>query len=536
MTPRRSIQAAAFLLAFAAFYAGAHDEADKVADPYSKLGKVQFANGCSKAVQPRLLRGIAMLHSFWYSAAETTFEEVAGKDPNCVIAAWGFASILMSNPLAGAGASPKDAVRAQLAIDKGRAMKAKSPRDRDFLEAVAAYYENYAARSERERQVARAAAYEKLAAKYPKDDEAQIFYALYLAATQLQSDQTYAAYLKAAGILEAQFKRHPQHPGVAHYLIHSYDAPPIAQKGVDAARRYANIAPDAPHALHMPSHIFTRVGAWADSVATNRRSADIAEKSGEPDEALHAMDYMTYAYLQLGRDGEARKVLAESARVTGTNPGRPTASYALSAMPARFALERGAWRDAAQLQPVPSKFPFAEAITYGARAIGAARSGNPAAAQADLEQLDKRVEALKAAKNSYWATEVEVMRLSGAAWTAQAQGKAEEALALMRQAADTEDKNEKHIVTPGRVLPARELLGDLLLAQKRPAEALKEYEQSQQREPDRLRGLYGAARAARAVGDNPKADAYLAQLAKQIKGTDRDGPEVVDASQDKPAK
>ena len=254
--------------------------------------------------------------------ASENARSLASEDQRCAIAAWGYAAILMNNPLAGTGASPKDAALAQAAIDKGRTMNAKTQRERDYLEAVAAYYDNFASRTERERQLSRAAAYEKLAAQYPKDDEAQIFYAVYLSGTQLQSDQTYANYLKAAAILEKQFKKHPNHPGVAHYLIHSYDAPPIARQGVPAARRYAGIAPDAPHALHMPSHIFTRVGAWADSVATNRRSADVARTGREPDEALHAMDYMTYAYLQLGRDAEARKVIAESAQVSGVNAGR----------------------------------------------------------------------------------------------------------------------------------------------------------------------------------------------------------------------
>ncbi len=525
MTLQRMAALAAFCLALPFSSALAHDD-DAKDGAIAGLGAVKFDNSCSRAVQAKLQRGVAMLHSFWYSAGLATFEEVALADRNCVIAAWGYASILMSNPLAGLGASPADAERAQAAIAKGRAMNAKSQRDRDYLEAVAAYYENFSSRTERERQVARAKAYEALAAKYPKDDEAQIFYALYLAGTQLQSDQTYAAYLKAAAILEGQFRRHPQHPGVAHYLIHSYDAPPIAQKGVDAARRYAKIAPDAPHALHMPSHIFTRVGAWEDSAATNRRSADVAAKGGEADEALHAMDYMTYAYLQLGRDSDARKVLAESAQVTGMNPARFTGPYALAAMPARYALERGAWREAAQLVPVQSKYPFAEAITYGARALGAARSGNPAAAKADLAALEKRVEALKAAKNTYWSTEVEVMRLSGEAWVAWAEGRGEEAVALMRKAADIEDLNEKHIVTPGRVLPARELLGDLLVELKRPAEALKEYELSQQREPNRFRGLYGAAMAARLAGDEARAKGYLKQLSAQLAAADRGGVDL----------
>src|SRR5688500_2740877 len=272
------------------------------------LGKVNFPNSCSPAVQEKLQSAVAMLHSFFYSATKRTFEEVAQEDPGCAIAAWGYASILMSNPLAGTGASPKDAADAQAVIEKGRRMGAKTQRERDYLEAVAAYYENFSSRSERERQLSRAKAYEGLAAKYPDDDEAQIFYAVYLAGTQLQSDQTYAAWLKAAGILEVQFKKYPTHPGAAHYLIHSYDAPPIAQRGIPASRRYAEIAPDAPHALHMPSHIFTRVGEWSDSIATNLRSAASATTAKEPDQAAHALDYAAYAYLQLGRDSEARKV------------------------------------------------------------------------------------------------------------------------------------------------------------------------------------------------------------------------------------
>src|SRR5436190_12395341 len=344
-----------------------------------QLGKVDFPNSCSPAVQEKLLRGVAMLHSFYYSAAERAFGEVAAEDNSCAIAAWGFASILMANPLQGVGASPKDAPRAQAAIDKGRTMGAKTQRERDYLEAVAAYYEDFANRPERARQLSRAKAYEALAAKYPSDDEAQTFYALYLAGTQTASDQTYAAYLKAAAILEKQFAKHPDHPGVAHYLIHSYDAPPIAQQGMPAARLYARIAPDAPHALHLPSHIFTLVGAWADSVATNRRSATVAQKINEPDEAVHAMDYMTYAYLQLARDSDARRTFDEARRLTGFNPARATAPYGLAAMPARYAIERGAWGEAAQLQPTPSKFPYIEAMTHFARALGAARSGDPAA-------------------------------------------------------------------------------------------------------------------------------------------------------------
>jgi tetratricopeptide (TPR) repeat protein len=477
-----------------------------------QLGKVEFPNSCSPVVQEKFLRGVAMLHSFYYSAAQEAFEEVAAEDNSCAIAAWGYASILMLNPIQGIGASPKGAKQAQAAIDKGRQMGAKTERERDYLEAVAAYYEDFANRPERARAGARAKAYEALAAKYPDDDEARIFYAVYLAATQVPSDQSYSAYLKAAGILEKQFAKHPDHPGVAHYLIHSYDAPPIAQQGVPAARRYAQIAPDAPHALHMPSHIFTRVGAWTDSVATNRRSATVAQKSNEPDDALHAMDFMTYAYLQLARDSDARKIFDEARTLTGTNPARATAPYALAAMPARYAVERGAWRDAAQLQPAPSKFPFTEAMTHFARTLGAARSGDSASAQSDVERIAAVRDELKATKSDYWANEVEVMRLASLAWISLAQKKSDEALRLMRQAADIEDRSEKNSVTPGRLVPARELLGDMLLELKRPAEALKEYEASQLREPNRYRGLYGAGQAAAQSGNRDKARHYFSKL------------------------
>jgi tetratricopeptide (TPR) repeat protein len=437
---------------------------------------------------------------------------VVAKDPSCVIARWGFASILMSNALAGQGASPKGAGLAQTAIEQGRQIGAKTQRERDYLEAVAAYYEDFANHPERERQIARAKAYEALAARYPDDDEAQIFYALYLASTQTASDQTYSAYLKAAGILEKQFVKHPDHPGVAHYLIHCYDAPPIAQQGLPAARRYAEIAPDAPHALHMPSHIFTRVGAWSDSVATNRRSATVAEKNNEPDEALHAMDYMTYADLQLARDGDARKILDEARKVTGLDPVRATGPYALAAMPARYLIERGDWSGAAKLEPTPTQYPFTEAMTHFARALGAARSGDPASAQSDVERIAALRDQLQAAKNEFWANEVEVMRLASLAWVSLAQQKGDEALSLMRQAADSEDRRDKNIVTPGRLLPARELLGDMLLELKRPGEALKEYEAAQLREPNRYRGLYGAGQAAAQSGNRDLARQYFSKL------------------------
>jgi tetratricopeptide (TPR) repeat protein len=496
-----------------------------------KLGKVSFPTSCDPKVQAQFERGVAMLHSFWFSAGEKTFRDVLAQDPSCTIANWGIAAILMSNPLAGQGASPKGAAAAQAAIDQGRRVSPKTQRERDYIEAVVAYYQDFSTRPERSRQESRAKAFEDLAARYPDDDEAQIFSALYIAGTQSQADQTFAAYLKAAAILEKQFVTYPDHPGVAHYLIHSYDAPPIAKQGLPAAQRYASIAPAAPHALHMPSHIFTRVGAWEDSVATNRRAAEVAKQGGESaDQAYHASDYSVYAYLQLARDGDARHTMEEALKGTRTSPAQAI-PYAIAAMPARYAMERGAWREAMQLQSQPSRFPFTDAITYFARALGAARSGDIAAAEKDAEELARLHKALQDVKNNYWATEVEIQRLAVAGWIALAHGKTDDALKLMRAAADLEDKNEKHIVTPGRIVPARELLGEMLLELKQPAQALKEFEASQVREPNRFRGYYGAARAAEAAGDRQKAREHFAKLVDLAKNADSARPELARAKE-----
>ncbi len=493
-----------------------------------QLGKVDFQNSCSPAVQENFQRAVAMLHSFRYVETEKAFREVLAKDPTCAIATWGIAAILMSNPLAGVGPSSEWAERGKAAIEEGRKIGARTQRERDYIEAVAAYYEDWANRPEKTRQLNRAKAFDALAARYPDDDEAQIFYALYLSGTQSLADQSYKAYLAAAEILEKQFAKHPDHPGAAHYLIHSYDAPPIAAKGLAAARRYANIAPAAPHALHMPSHIFTRVGLWTESAATNARSAAAAKQDGDFDSEVHAMDYMVYAYLQLARDDEARRVNEEAFVLSAPATARYTSSYALAAIPARYAVERGDWKTALALEPRKSEIPYSAALTYFARALGAARTGNVAAAEKDIQELARLRDELKAAKNDYWATEVEVSRLGAAAWTALAQGKKGGALSLMQAAADIEDKNEKHIVTPGRILPARELLGEMLLELKRPAEALKEFEASQKREPGRFRGYHGAARAAEKNGDKAKAKLYYTRLI-ELAGTGNTRPELARA-------
>jgi predicted Zn-dependent protease len=495
--------------------------------PTEQLGKVSFPTSCDRKVQPQFDRAVAMLHSFWFQQGEKAFREILERDPSCAIANWGIAAILIGNTFAG-NATAQDAQKAKEAIQRGRLTGAKSERERFYIEAIAEYYDRFNDRPHRERMKSLADAFEVVAKRFPKDDEAQIFYAIYLTATQSPNDKTFADTLKAAQLLEPQFKKHPDHPGVAHYLIHSYDYPPIAEKGLNAAKRYADIAPSAPHALHMPSHIFTRVGAWEASAATNRRSVDVSRAEKARNGGLHATDYLVYAYIQLARDNDANQALQDARRVTNIEPNNPGATYALAAMPARIAIERGMWKEAAQLETRSSKFLQADAMTQFARALGAARSGDAAAAEKGVQELARIVDGLKAAKNNYWATEVEVQRSGAAAWTAYAKGNRDEALALMRSTADLEDKSEKREGPPARLVPARELLGEMLLEMKRPAEALKEFEASEKHDPNRFRGIYGAAQAAAESGDNAKAKRYFARLVEMAgKGDPR--PELEQA-------
>jgi hypothetical protein len=491
------------------------------------VGKVNFANSCAPEVQADLQRAVAMLHSFWYGTGETTFRAVLAKDPGCAIADWGIASLLMENPLAGVGAPPQWATRAQAALDEAHRTGASTQRENDYIEAVSAYYKDFGQHTERERQAARAKAYETLAARYPDDDEAQIFSALYIAGTQSLADQDYTAYRRSQGILQRQFAKHPDHPGVAHYLIHVYDAPALAKDGLFAAMCYADIAPASAHALHMPSHIFTRVGYWELSAATNARSFQAAVTAGESGSAYHASDYMVYADLQLGRDAAAEAAIQAAMQVAVSPPVPAATPYARAAMPARMALERNDWKAAAALAPLQDGTPYTQALTYFARAIGAARSGDPAMAEQAAAELTARQKALETANNTYWASEVENQARTATAWSAFARHDTDRALTLMREAADREDKIEKHIVTPGRLLPARELLADMLLEAGQPAAALREYEASQTRDPNRFRSYYGAARAADAAGDHAAARAAYGKLLALTKRADTARPELV---------
>ncbi len=479
--------------------------------PPEQLGHVSFANSCAPAVQAGFERAVALLHSFWWREGAKAFSDVLARDPDCAIATWGIAAVAIRNPFA-LGPSPAEAEAAQAALARGRAIAAGSEREHAYVEAIGAYYEKFSERSHRERMKALAAAFGELAKRFADDDEAQTFHAVYLTATQDPADKTYGAALAAADILQGLFARHPDHPGVAHYLIHAYDFPPIAEKGLTAALCYADIAPSAPHALHMPSHIFTRVGAWRESIDTNQRSVAASKLQGDVPERLHAMDYMVYANLQLARDTDARALVEESPRLSGPDPAVQASPYSQSAMPARYAVERGAWSEAAHLVPAASRIPWTTAITHFARALGAARSGDPASAEKDVHELAKIVDALRTSHNDYWATEVQVQRLGAAAWTAFAKGNRDEAISVMRAAADMEDRSEKAAVTPGRLVPARELLGDMLMESGKAKEALIEYEASQARDPKRFRSISGAAAAAVQAGNRDKARYHFQRL------------------------
>jgi hypothetical protein len=512
---------------FLAGTALAHDEDPKQAAgrPPEQLGKVTFPTSCDPRVQAQFERGVALLHSFWFPEGRKTFQDVLKADPSCSIAYWGIGVNRMLNPFNGQPAE-NVLLEGQAAVDKARAVPAKTQRERDYIEAIATLYTHDKA-PWGERVLRYEKAMEQLAQRYPEDKEAAIFYALALNVAADPKDKAYERQLKAAAILEPILTTQPDHPGVAHYLIHSYDYPAIAAKGLPAARKFAAIAPSAAHALHMPSHIFTRVGAWQDSIEANQRAEETARKNNTPDDILHALDYQAYAMLQLARDAQAKQAIergeAEAARYE-RSPG----AYSLAAGGPRYAMERGDWKMAAQLKPRPSKFPYADAMVHFARAIGAARSGDAGAAQKDVALLAQLRDALAERKDAYWAGQVEVQHLGAQAWVELAQGKRDAALSLMRQSADMQDASEKATVTPGYIGPARELLGEMLLELKQPAQALKEFEESARHDPNRFRGIYGSALAAAQAGDAPKARAYYSKLV-ELAGNGNVRPELQQA-------
>src|SRR6516225_183221 len=449
-------------------------------DSDQRLGTVHFMTSCNETAQRRFDRGMRYQHSFWYRQAGEIFEDVAKADSECGMAFWGIALTLLNNPH---GAPPASNLPLGLAaIQKAKAVGAKTQRERDYIDALAVMYVDYDKIDHRSRVQAYLKAMEALAGRYPEDDEAQIAYAITLNVAASPADKTYANQLKGAAILEPIFKRQPRHPGVAHYLIHLYDYPPIAEKGLDAAKRYAQIAPAAPHAQHMPSHIFTRVGYWKESIASNIASARAAKADKEwDDEMLGTQGYKRFAGF-----------------------------YARAASQARYVVERGDWKGASELQLQPSPIAYADAVTHFARALGAARSGHPEAAKADIAKLAELRDKLSEAKDAYWSEIVDIQREVATAWTLYAEGKYDEALAAMSAASDREDKTEKHPVTPGPLAPARELYGTMLLDRGMAKEALAAFESTLKKEPNRLGATLGAGAAAERSGNSAKAREHYA--------------------------
>jgi hypothetical protein len=487
----------------------------------SQLGTVHFPTSCSTKVTTQFDRAVALLHSFEFGQSIRGFNDVLAADSTCAMAHWGIALARWSNPMAPGSRTPAQLQPGRAEADVATRLGARATeRERGYINGVSQLYKDFEHLDQHTRVVAYEHAMADLVAKQPADTEAKIFYAIALAASASPTDKTYANQIKAGAILEPIWAKLPNHPGLAHYIIHAYDVPPLAPKAKAAAERYATIAPSAAHALHMPSHTFTRVGLWKESIETNLRSIDVAMRDGAIGEALHASDYVEYAYLQRRQLAAAKTVLdglpALAARfdvnaITGAAPGS-AGVFALAAIPARYALERGDWTQASKLVATTSPFPWTEAMTHFARALGASHMGDLTTARSSIDSLSAIQQRLRASGESYWAEQVAIQQLSAQACLDHAQHRDDAALASMRSAAEREDATEKSAVTPGPLAPARELLGDLLMDLKQPADALVEYRRALVNEPNRYRSVNGARRAALALGDREAAEAYAAQL------------------------
>lgn len=496
-------------LAFAAPAHAADDEHHSHPAP-EKLGSVHFPTSCTPAVQREFDRAVALLHSFAYTASEQEFRAVASRDTSCAIAHWGIAMSLFHQlwePPSGA-ALREGAEQVRKAVE----IRAGSLRERQYVEALGTYY----ADAEHDAPAVRAERYTRVMADVardnPADPEAQIFYSLALIATAPPADKTHANQKRAAAILEPIFRQQPQHPGAPHYLIHAYDSAELAPQGLVAARAYSKIAPSAPHALHMPSHIFTRLGLWDDSIASNQAARAAARKEGDVGEELHAMDYLTYAFLQRGRYADAEQVVLDLRSMKDLSAAQFKIGYAATAMPVRLAIERRAWDSAVSLEPLPQSAPQVAALVYWARAIGQSRAGHPRSSDADVDRLNACLRELRSAGDAYWATQVEVLLKEAQAWRLKADADTESALVSLRAAADEEDAVEKLPVTPGPIVPAREQLGELLLDLNRAAQALHEFRTALTLAPARRGALVGAAAAAEQLGDIQGAAQFRAQL------------------------
>ena len=497
----RSLLAVAALLAISASVVAAQQHAHSPDTASEKLGTVHFATSCRPEVAPQFDRAVALLHSFEFGASIRAFNDVLAGDSTCAMAAWGIALSRWSNPMAAGNRSPAQLQQGRQSIDLAlRLAPHASERERGYIDAVAQLYDDFEHKDQDSRVIAYSAAMNDLAMRQPADTEALIFYAISLAAAARPTDKTYASQLKAGNILEPLWEKQPNHPGLAHYIIHTYDYPALADRARAAAQRYATIAPSAAHALHMPSHTFTRVGMWEESADANRRSMTTALSNGSIAEALHAADYSMYACLQLGKYAEAKAILGQlpalaarfdPAAVTGAAPGS-AGVFALAAIPARWVLERRAWAEAAKLEPKASQYQHAEAMTYFARSLGASHTGDLARAKDATDSLASIQKRLIATGEGYWAEQVAIQHLIAQAWLDFAGHHAEKAMQTMREAVAREDATEKSAVTPGPLAPARELLGDMLMEIHRPDEARAEYRAVLEKEPNRRHSLRAA--------------------------------------------
>jgi hypothetical protein len=488
------------------------------------LGVVHFAVACPAAAQAAFDDGMRLQHSFWFEAAGEAFRTARQADPGCTMTHWGEALSLLTNPFSQPTAANLGKGRALL--DEAKRLGARDEREAAYVEALSLVFAGDDMGQHRARLGAYRDAMARLHQRHPGDPEAAIQYALVLGVAASPADKTYADQLRGSEILEGEWRRQPDHPGVVHYLIHLYDYPPLADRGIRAAERYADLAEDAPHALHMPSHIFTRVGRWEASVATNRRAADRAVTAGDPEQEFHASDYMVYAYLQTGQDGAARRVMEQAGRATG--PERNAKAFAAAAMPARYALERGAWVEAAALQPRETGFPYTEAMTHFARAIGLAKAGRPQEGAADIEAL-RRIAAALQGRDAYWSEQVDIQRQTAEGWSAFAARRRDEGLATLREAAERQGRTEKAPITPGPLAPSRELYAEALLDAGQHAAALREFEAVQRTEPRRFRAVHGAARAAELAGDRDAAHRHYAALLEIAPRPDAARPELEQA-------
>src|SRR5438309_1875255 len=547
MSLRTFIGSAVFLAVLIARFTALDAETAAAPEPgdLRAAGTVDFPVSCTPAARPEFVRGVALLHSFFYEEARRIFTSVAEQDPRCAMAQWGIA-MTWWHPI-WTPPTPNEMSAGKAAIEKAMAMKAGTDLERGFITALNVYYNSsdspnagavgqscHGPVGARDPVVAYEKAMRQLSEKYPDDLEAQTFYAFAMLAVgyATPTDTTLAKQLQAAALLEKLWKKNPNHPGVTHYLIHSYDYPALAERGLPAARSYGSIAPWVPHALHMPSHIFTRLGMWEESIAANRSSADASRayaamrhRDATEAEELHALDYMAYSYLQEGQDSKAKEIVDFATTVRKTNPKLEfSGAYALAAIPARYALERNAWSEAATL-PIPklphwSSYPSFEGLIEYSHALGRAHAGDIEGARKAIDRMRQLRDSSTDPRLDYFKRQLDLQIQATSAWVTYSEGKKDEAVNLLRRAADAEDILGKHPVSPGALVPAREQLGDLLLTLNLPKEAQQEFEAALQIYPGRFQGLYGAAQAAEQSGEKEKAQHYYAKLIEQTTKAD----------------